>query len=80
MAQSPILSLLKADKEHANQSSPAAFEHLHGKSTEQLTPFVERSEKGAAIGAPACSISDNSCGARLRRALKQIRSLLARSS
>ena len=47
LADQEILSLLKADEERANQSSPAAFEYLRGKSTEQLAPYAERGKKGA---------------------------------
>src|SRR5262249_31104845 len=47
LADQEILSLLKADEEHANQSSPAAFAYLRRKSTEQLALHVERGKKGA---------------------------------
>jgi ClpX C4-type zinc finger/Glyoxalase superfamily protein len=47
LADQEILSLLKADEERANQSSPAAFAYLCGKSTEELALHVERGKKGA---------------------------------
>src|SRR5262249_17595236 len=47
LADQEILSLLKADEERANQSSPAAFAYLRGKSTEELALHVERGKKGA---------------------------------
>src|SRR5215471_14280943 len=47
LADQEILSLLKADEERANQSSPAAFAYLRRKSTEQLALHVERGKKGA---------------------------------
>jgi hypothetical protein len=54
--------LLEADAERGDRSYPAASAYLRGKSTDQLTPYVERRQKGAE---------------RWRLELQQVRRMLA---
>lgn len=42
-----ILDLFAADDEHGDQSHPAAFAYMRGKSTDQLTSEMERVSRGA---------------------------------
>ena len=47
LADQEIMNALKADEESGNEAYPAAFEHLRGKSTEEVAACAERNRKGA---------------------------------
>ncbi len=45
LADQGVMNALKADEESGNEACPAAFEHLRGKSTEEVAACVERNRK-----------------------------------